>query len=253
MGYLWDSIRLPRYKLTIQYDGSVYCGWQLQKNEKTIQGILESAIRKISGSENRIPIYGAGRTDAGVHAWKQVAHIDLNTRLSENEINNALNGNLPDDCRIMAVERVSNDFQARFDAIRRYYRYQIYQGDSILFRNQAWHLDLLDIECLNDIGSIFLGEHDFLSFSKYRKDLGNTNCMIHKSEWNVDGKMLIFSITGNRFLHHMIRYLVGSMVAVSRKQFTKERFSALLNNPKRNVKIFKAPAHGLILERIDYE
>lgn len=244
---------MERFKLTIQYDGLEFFGWQLQAKERTVQGVIEKAIQKISGSDSRIAIHGAGRTDTGVHAFGQVAHVDLDTKMKENDLKSALNGNLPFTCRIMNVEKADADFQARFDATKRHYRYQCYVGESILYNNQVWHLKELDSACLNNLAIHLIGDHDFLSLSKFREDLDHTRCIIHKSEWKYDGKMVIFRITGNRFLHHMVRYLVGTMVAVAEKRFTEKEFLSLLNNPQKNVRIFKAPAQGLILEKVDYE
>jgi tRNA pseudouridine38-40 synthase len=244
---------LGRYKLTIQYDGSSFFGWQLQKNERTVQGEIEKGIQIISQSSNRITLHGAGRTDTGVHARAQVAHVDLETRLNIKELKNALNGNIDKDCRIMDIEKIHDDFQARFDAKKRYYKYQCYVGESILYHNQAWIGSNLNLDCLNELASQIVGDHDFLSFSKFREDMKNTRCLIYKSEWKSEGKMVIFRIVGNRFLHHMVRYLVGSMVAVNNERFSKDEFLSLLRNPQKDVRIFKAPAQGLILEKVEYE
>jgi len=239
--------------MTIQYDGSAFFGWQLQARERTVQGVIENAIQSICKAENRIPIHGAGRTDTGVHAFGQVAHVELPIHWDTDDLINALNGNLPLDCRIRNVEKVEADFQARFDAQKRHYTYQCYVGDSILFKNQSWKIKEVELGILNSLASELVGDHDFLSFSKYRDDIKHTRCIIHKSQWNSDGKMVIFAITGNRFLHHMVRYLVGTMIAVAEGRFSTKDFNQLLNNPQKNVRLFKAPPEGLILEKVDYE
>ena len=244
---------MGRYKLTIQYDGSAFFGWQLQVKERTVQGVLELAVQKISGSKDRIPVHGAGRTDTGVHALGQVAHVDFETRLNEDDLKNALNGNLSPECRVMDIEKVNKNFQARFDAIKRHYQYQCFTGDSILYKNQSWHLQKMDLRRLNRLAIHLIGDHDFLSLSKFREDMDHTRCIIYKSEWKSDGKMVIFHITGNRFLHHMVRYLVGTMIAVVEKRFSEEDFLSLIMNPQKNARIFKAPAEGLILIQVDYE
>ena len=150
----------------IQYDGSKFLGWQIQKEGRTVQGVIEDNLKKISNSKDRVKLYGAGRTDTGVHAWAQVAHVDLNIKLNEQDIQNALNANLPLDCRIINIEKIGNDFHARYDAKSRYYRYQCYIGDSILYRNQSWILPSLDINYLNMFSEKLIGNHDFLSFCK---------------------------------------------------------------------------------------
>ena len=241
-----------RYRLEVQYDGSHFSGWQLQKNKKTVQGMLEDVMSVLSKTESRVPVHGSGRTDTGVHAFRQIAHVDLNIKYKCDELRNALNGNLPYYCRINKIEIVDSLFHSRFDAKRRFYKYQCYIGKSILYRNQAWMLNELDVTFLNSLSKNILGENNFLSFSKYRKDK-NSICKIFNCEWASDGEMVTFHIEANRFLHHMIRYLVGTMVAVSKNKITEGHFLNLLANPRKNVKIFKAPAQGLILDKILYE
>ena len=127
------------------YDGTNYQGWQIQKEGRTVQGIIENAFKDLSGLDERIHIKGSGRTDAGVHALGQVAHVDFDTNLNIQVFKNALNAKLPEDCRIISVKQVNKDFHSRYDAKKRYYRYQCYHGDSILFRNQCWIINNIDI------------------------------------------------------------------------------------------------------------
>jgi len=244
---------LPRFKIIIQYDGSSFSGWQLQKNRKTVQGEIENALKVISRSKHRISVHGSGRTDSGVHAYGQVAHFDLDTNLDSSELCNAINSNTAKECKIMSVVEADNDFESRFDARKRWYRYQVYKGSSILYRNQAWLKNDIDFNLLRLVSKTILGEHDFLSFSKYRADQKNTRSIIFESNWKDNGSMLTYEISGNRFLHHMVRYLVGTMVQVSRGQFTIEQFRSLLHEPQKNVQIHRAPAYGLILLRVEYD
>ena len=244
---------MHRYKIIIQYDGSPYSGWQLQKNRKTVQGEIENALKIISGSKDRIVVYGAGRTDSGVHAYGQVAHFNLSTNLRSTDICNAINSNISEDCRIMSIKKVRNDFESRFDAKKRSYRYQVYIGSSLLFKNQAWLINNIDINILEELSEMIIGEHDFLSFSKYRPEQKNTNSVIYESVWGKKDEMLVYEISGNRFLHHMVRYLVGTMVQVSRGLYPKDKFSSLLHEPRKNVQIHRAPANGLILLKVEYD
>lgn len=244
---------MNRYKLLIKYDGGRFCGWQIQKDKRTVQGVIENALSQVFKIKSRVIIYGAGRTDSGVHAYQQVAHFDFLTNLSENNLKNAINSKLEIDCKIISVRIVNNDFHARFSAIRRQYLYQCYIGDSILYRNQSWFLNKVKYRCLNSLAKEIIGTHDFLSFSKYNPNLSNTKCKIYQSKWILYEDMVIFSVVSNRFLHHMIRYLVGTMIAVSEDRFSKKSFKFLLENPEKSVRIFKAPPQGLILNRIDYE
>ena len=244
---------MQRYKIIIQYDGSSFSGWQIQKNRKTVQGEIENALGIISGSKNRIAVHGAGRTDSGVHAYGQVAHFDLDTNLTSTDLSNAINSNTSEDCRIMSIEKVESDFESRFDATKRRYRYQIYLGSSLLYRNQAWLINDIGIKTLEEISKMIIGEHDFLSFSKYRPEQKNTKSTIFKSVWKKKDKMLVYEISGNRFLHHMVRYLVGTMVQASRGLYPKDKFSSLLHEPRKNVQIHRAPANGLILLKVEYD
>tara|TARA_B100000287_G_scaffold183788_1_gene173794 strand:- start:1746 stop:2489 length:744 start_codon:yes stop_codon:yes gene_type:complete len=244
---------LYRFKIIIQYDGSSFSGWQIQKNKKTVQGELENALKTISGSKDRIAVHGAGRTDSGVHAYGQVAHFDLDTNLRSIDLRNAINSNISQDCKIMSLEQVDSDFESRFDAIKRKYRYQVYLGNSLLFRNQAWLINDIEINILEELSELIIGENDFLSFSKYRPEQKNTSSIIYESAWKKKDKLLTYEISGNRFLHHMVRYLVGTMVQVSRGRYPKVKFSSLLHEPRKNVQIHRAPANGLILLKVMYD
>ena len=244
---------MQRYKIIIQYDGSSFSGWQLQKNRNTVQGEIENALRIISGSKDRIAVNGSGRTDSGVHAYGQVAHFDLDTNLTSVDLSNAINSNTSEDCRIMSIKKVGSNFESRFDAIKRRYRYQIYLGSSLLYRNQAWLINDIEMNMLHQLSQMIIGEHDFLSFSKNRLEQKNTNSIIYESVWKKKDKMLLYEISGNRFLHHMVRYLVGTMVQVSRGLYPKREFSSLLHQPRKNVQIHRAPANGLILLRVEYD
>ena len=245
---------MQRYKIVIQYDGSFFKGWQLQKNEKTVQGDIENSLKVIAKSKTRIILKGSGRTDAGVHAMGQVAHFDLDTHLTDIEIKNALNYYTDENCKIMSICKIHDKFDSRYDAKNRTYKYQIYTGKSILYRNQAWlKNENIDIKILNQLADYIIGEHDFLSFSKYNPEIKNTKSIIYYSEWQLEGKFLSYKICANRFLHHMIRYLVGMMVAISDGRSTLEHFKTLLHEPQKNVQIHLAPACGLQLLEVKYD
>ena len=242
-----------RYKITIQYDGSYFSGWQIQKNKITVQGLLEKKIRKICKVSNRIVVYGSSRTDTGVHAYGQIAHVDLELNLNIQKIKDALNGNLPWYCRVSEVKKVNLDFNARFNATSREYIYQCFTGKSFLFNNQSWILPRLDIKFLNSLSQNLLGNLDFLSFSKFRKDLKNTKCNIFSAYWKKDKNMYTFHVKANRYLHHMIRYIVGSMIGVYQNRMSREEFLLLIQKPRKSVHIFKAPPQGLILNKVNYD
>ena len=243
---------MSRYKIIIQYDGTNYFGWQMQSHERTIQKEIETALAPLN-NDKRVIITGAGRTDAGVHAFGQVAHFDLDTNLKTTELLKALNARLPLDIKIIDLVQTNDEFHARFSAKRRHYRYQCYLGDNLLFKNQSWFTGEIEKSKLEIFAEIIMGTHDFLSFSKLNKQLENTICSIYQSKWFKTENMLIFNVCGNRFLHHMVRYMVGTMVAGAQDKISLDYFDDLLTNPQKNVKIFKAPPEGLILIGIDYD
>jgi len=243
---------MSRYKIIIQYDGTNYFGWQMQSHKRTVQSEIESALAPIN-ENNRVKIIGAGRTDTGVHAFGQVAHFDLDTKLKTVQLIKALNARLPNDIRIIDIVETIDEFHARFSAKRRYYRYQCYLDDNLLFKNQSWFVGEIDKSILDVFANKIIGTHDFLSFSKLNKQLKNTVCNIYESKWFKSENMLIFNVCGNRFLHHMVRYLVGTMIAGAQGKISLDYFENLLLNPQKNVKIFKAPPEGLIMVGIDYD
>ena len=243
---------MSRYKIIIQYDGTNYLGWQMQSHKRTVQSEIESALAPIN-ENNRVKIIGAGRTDTGVHAFGQVAHFDLDTKLKTVQLIKALNARLPNDIRIIDIVETIDEFHARFSAKRRYYRYQCYLDDNLLFKNQSWFVGEIDKSILDVFANKIIGTHDFLSFSKLNKQLKNTVCNIYESKWFKSENMLIFNVCGNRFLHHMVRYLVGTMIAGAQGKISLDYFENLLLNPQKNVKIFKAPPEGLIMVGIDYD
>ncbi len=243
---------MQRYKTVLQYDGSYFFGWQLQAEKRTVQGELEGALHPLGAGE-RIKVIGAGRTDTGVHAFGQVAHFDLDTTHSLVDIKNALNARTHEAIDILSVEKVSEDFHARFSAKVRHYIYQIFTGTSLLYRNQAWPVQTIDVDYLQSLTSPILGTHDFLSFSKFNPELGNTNCTIYDARWMMEKSMVTFHIRANRFLHHMVRYLVGTMIAVTQEKVAENDFVSLVNLPRRDVHIFKAPPNGLILNQVSYD
>ena len=243
---------MKRYKIVCQYDGSNFYGWQSQKDKRTVQGDLQLAITKLNKGKLD-QIIGSGRTDTGVHALGQTAHFDLDTKLECDRLKNAINGNLNEDCYVKSIEIVNDQFHARFSAIRREYIYSCSQIRNLLDRHRVWYTNKLDILSLNNAAKLIMGEHDFLSFSKKNPQINNTICNIYQSEWKKSGEIVNYHISGNRFLHHMVRYLVGSMVAINQGKYSVEQLNKELNNPKSNSKQFKAPALGLLLNHITYE
>ena len=240
-----------RFRIIVQYDGTCFRGWQLQKSDRTVQGELESALKTFNKKE-LVRVHGAGRTDTGVHATGQVAHFDLSTEMDSCELKDALNGITPRDIQIMACGVVPEEFHARFSATKRYYHYRIRRDGFLLDRHYTWHTDNLDMNLLQSAAGYIRGDHDFTSFSRNNKELDHRRCIIYESLWKGHDAIVNYKIIGNRFLHHMVRYLVGTMVEVARGKVPLNRFKSLIDNPTESVYIFKAPPRGLVLTQVDY-
>ncbi len=242
---------MPRFNIQIQYDGTRYKGWQLQSGVKTIQGELEKAL-KVLNKQQPIRVHGAGRTDTGVHALAQEAHFDFKTDMDSCELKNALNGNLPEDIQVRVCRVISPEFHARFSADKRSYVYRCRTDDFLLDRRFTWRTGILDIPLLNSAAEIIKGNHDFTSLSRNCNTIENRRCKVYESVWNGEGAIVNYTITANRFLHHMVRYLVGTMVEISRGKYSIDSFTDLLENPREKTKIFKAPSQGLLLQKVEY-
>ena len=239
--------------LFIEYDGKNYHGWQEQKEPNTIQGKIQEAIFKFS--QEKIKLVVAGRTDTGVHATGQVAHFDINSQLSENDLKRAINARLNKEIRVSKLVKVDDNFHSRFDAKSKKYEYLCcFEENPLSLINHHFVRDV-DFNLINKAANLIKGEHSFLSFSKFSNRKNNL-CNIFNSEWffnDKNEKKLSYIIHGNRFLHHMVRYLVGTMIAVGQNKISIEYFLNLIENPKKDAKIFKAPSKGLILKEIFYE
>ena len=244
-------IFLHRYKISLQYDGSSFYGWQLQPDQKTVQGELEQALA-ILNKRSRVVVTGAGRTDTGVHAVGQVAHFDLPKAWDNNELCRAINGNLSNDVLVMECEQVDSAFHARFSAQRRVYEYNCRMDNFLLDRNYVWNIGSVDISIMQQSALMILGEHDFIGFSKYNSGLDHRRCNVYQSLWITGTSVLTYKVTANRFLHHMVRFLVGTMVAIGRSQLSLDQFVLMLEKPVIDKKIYRAPAHGLVLKKVVY-
>ena len=241
-----------RYKIVIQYDGSNFLGFQSQKDPNTIQSNIEKSLSFLNNNKE-IKIIGASRTDSGVHALGQVAHFDLNTDLDNKSIKNAINARLPHAIQIISVENVSENFHSRYDANKKEYIYQCTLDNSPLLKSNYWFVDNIDIDMLNELSALLCGSHDFLSFAKFNPEKENTMCKIFVSKWILEDEKLSYIVEGDRFLHHMVRYLVGTMIKCAQNKINKDDFKVFLDKPIKDAKVFKAPGNGLILNKIYYE
>jgi tRNA pseudouridine38-40 synthase len=244
-------------RLTIEYFGPAFSGWQIQKDQTSVQGEITEAIRKTTGEE--VNLVGAGRTDAGVHARGQVANFRIDHRLEPERYRDALNFHLPDDIRILEAMEAPFEFHARFDATHRRYRYLISEEPSALYRHFRWHQERLDLALLHQAAELVLGEHDFSPFCVVASRKENNVCQIAHSKWRKVGPLLVYEIRGNRFLHGMVRSLVGAMANLAREKtdrnpenLTLAVFEDMLRAPGDRRVPFTAPAHGLYLVSVGY-
>ena len=249
---------MTTWKLTLEYDGTKYSGWQEQKNARTIQGELLRAAEDYFGIP--VEIQGAGRTDAGVHALAQVAHLRLKGRVSRSPdaILSALNERLPAAIAILDVAPAANNFHARHDALTRTYLYQISLRKAAFSKRYVWWVkEKLDVPLMARAARMLVGKHNFICFraaDPARPD-ESTIVLVESAEIDVDGDMVVFRIEASHFLWRMIRRVVGVLVKLGKGDITLEEFAQLLEGrggKSLDVAAWTAPASGLLLESVRY-
>lgn len=243
---------MQKYKLTIEYDGSDFSGWQIQPSDRTVEGVLEKAFSKVLQQE--IDLIGQGRTDAGVHARGQVADVLLPEDTDLDKLLLGVNGLVGDEVQVTEYEEVPKNFHARFDAIGREYEYTITTRPMPLMRHNSWSLrQAVDLNLLEDCAALLNGEFDFAGFSKFNEDNYTTLCDIQSSFFQAEGEIIRYRIRANRFLRNMVRRLVGTMVRVAQGKMPIDDFKTVLMDPKSNIPTYTAPARGLVLEKVFYK
>lgn len=242
-----------RFKLTIEYAGTRYSGWQIQKNAKTVQGEIERATATATG-ERDIELYGSGRTDAGVHALAQVAHLDVHTTLPPETLRRRINDELPADINILLVEKVRHKFHARHDAVGRTYLYQVSRRRTAFAKPYVWWVkEDLDLARMQDAAKRFVGFHDFKSFSDADPREGSTEVMLDALEIREDGDLIVFRVDGSHFIWKLVRRLVGVIVEVGRGGLTPDEAAGLLSSDSGVPARLTAPASGLFLASVRYK
>ena len=241
------------YKLNISYDGTDFSGWQIQPNERTIQDEIQTAIQNIFQNKD-IKLYGSGRTDSGVHAIEQTANFLVkDSNMNEKQIVNAINSKISKDIYILDCKKMNKNFNSRFSAKKREYLYRISRNYSPFLRKYSWYQKYnIDFNKLQKCSDIILGEHDFSNFCKSISLQEMNLCNISKSSWDITDDIISFKIKSNRFLHHMVRMLVGTMIEVAKNKITLKQFDNMIKNPKANKKVITAPALGLYLCKVYY-
>ena len=244
---------MSRFKLVLEYAGTRYSGWQIQKNARTVQGEIASAVRAVSGRTD-FELYGSGRTDAGVHALGQVAHLDLETRLPPVALKHALNDHLPADIHVLSVDKVTRRFHARHDAVGRSYLYQISRRRTALAKPFVWWIkDPLDLGRMRDAAAVFVGMNDFRSFSDRDAEEGSTRVRVEEVQIAEDGALVLIRIRGSHFLWKMVRRVVGVLAEVGRGAMRADEVSRLLREASDVPARLTAPPSGLFLECVFYE
>ena len=245
---------MPRYKLTVEYDGRPFAGWQIQADQLTVQGLLTSAVEALSGDKTLVQ--GAGRTDAGVHARAQVAHVDLTKEWDTDTVRDALNAHLrPHPIAILAAERAADDFNARSSAIRRHYLYRIVnrRADLTLDAGRAWRVPRpLDAAAMHAAAQHLVGKHDFTTFR-------STECQAKSPVKTLDvlkvergGEDIYVTSVARSFLHNQVRSMVGSLVLVGEGKWSPDGLANALNARDRTACGPVAPPDGLYLMKVEY-
>jgi tRNA pseudouridine38-40 synthase len=251
---------MPRYKLTIEYDGTAYAGWQKQQDMATIQGAIEAAAFKLCGAE--VEVVGAGRTDAGVHATAQVAHIDLPKQLDTFRVAQGINfylftpeENANNRIAILNAEEVSDDFHARFSAQKRHYLYRIINRRARLGldANRAWNVvEDLDIGIMNKAAQHLLGHHDFTSFRDTACQAKSPMKTLEQLEVKHTGEEIQVITSARSFLHHQVRIMVGTLAMAGKGRWTTQEVKSALEAKDRSAAGPTAPPDGLYLTKVEY-
>jgi len=244
---------VPRFKLTIEYAGTRYSGWQKQKNARTVQGEIERAVQEVTGAR-AFECQGSGRTDGGVHALMQVAHLDVPSPLPPESLRRRLNDELPADINILALAPAHPRFHARHAAIARSYLYQISTRRAAFAKPYVWWVrEPLDVARMKAAAARFRGMHDFRSFSDDDPDEKSTDVLIEDIALAEHGALVLVRIVGSHFLWKMVRRMVGVLVEVGRGGLGERDVETFLRTASPTPARLTAPASGLFLERVFYE
>lgn len=246
---------MPRFRLTVEYAGTRYSGWQIQQNARTIQGEIHKAVRTVTGRHD-FELYGSGRTDAGVHALGQVAHLDVSTRLPPDTLRARLNDELPADINILNAVPVPHRFHARHDAVARRYLYQVTTRRTAFAKPFVWWVkEDLDQARMRRAAAALLGLHDFGAFSAVDRgdDTVSTRVLLERLDVVASGSLVLIGVEGSHFLWRMVRRLVGVLVAIGRGELEPGAAASLLGTASDLPARLTAPASGLFLDRVFYD
>ena len=240
-----------RIKLTIQYNGAEFSGWQLQPKDITVQGEIERAMNILFKKDIRVN--GSGRTDAGVHARGQIAHCDIPPR-DLYRFMGSLNGITSKSVTITNIEEVNSDFNARFDATSRRYKYYLSEFNNPIFKEYTWAINRkLDLDYLNKISQYIVGENDYEAFSKTGSDVKHYKSIVNICRWYIENDLYVFEISAIRFLRGMVRGLVGTFLEFEAIKREQSDILDIMKSKDRSTAGKNAPANGLILEEVRYD
>lgn len=245
---------MKRVRLIVAYDGTNYCGWQIQPNGITVEEVLNREISKVTGED--IHIIGASRTDSGVHALGNVAVFDTASSIPPERMSYALNQHMPEDIVVVKSDEVAASWHPRYqDEVRKTYEYHIYNApvQNPLKRNYSAFVSFpMDTEKMQEGAKYLVGEHDFVSFCNIRTNVTDTVREVYDITITKDGADIVIRITGNGFLYNMVRIIAGTLIRVGRGFYTPEKVKEILDGKKRTAAGVTAPAGGLVLVGIDY-
>jgi len=244
---------MNNYKLIIQYDGSNYSGWQIQENAVTIQQKIIEAISVLLKKD--INLIGSGRTDAGVHALGQVANFQTDNKLGLFKFSYSLNSILPDDIAIKNIEKVGIDFHSRFSAKKRSYFYLLAHKKTPFYKKFSMqYLELKEgqINKLNELSKLLMGENDFTSLSRKNTDIENKVCIINNIHWRRSGDFTVFNIEANRFLHGMVKTIVGTLLYAERNNLETDYILDVISKKDREAAAEAVVSKGLFLYKVRY-
>lgn len=244
---------MARFRLDLEYVGTRYSGWQAQRNARTVQGALDEAVREVA-KRTDFETYGSGRTDAGVHALHQVAHLDLESRLPPQTLRLKLNDELPADIHLLRVAKTTRQFHARHSAVARSYLYQVSRRRTAFGKPFVWWIrDPLDVRAMAGAARAFEGMHDFRSFADADPAERSTRVKVERVEVAEAGDLVLVRVFGSHFLWKMVRRIVGVLAEVGRGGLTAADAERFLREPSGRPAELTAPPSGLFLERVLYE
>jgi tRNA pseudouridine38-40 synthase len=246
---------MQTYKLTLEYDGTKYSGWQEQRNARTVQSVVRVAAEEFLGpTAGHVDLGGSGRTDAGVHALAQVAHLRAEGNIRPRDLLYGLNDHLPADVNVLAVEPAPRRFHARHDAVARSYLYQISTRRTAFGKRFVWWIkDSLDERAMAEAAGVLVGRHDFESFCVNQPEQGSTSVEVIESTLRREGDLILYRIVASHFLWRMVRRIIGALAAVGRGQMDDRDLERLLVEPSNELAAITAPPSGLFLERVFYK